>query len=398
MYSMKEKSKPLVVISIMILLFNSVSAKDQSGVFLQYSEQALDSLYKYYGVSGSNLLRETFPFDSSLKVTYLASEQKDIPNQYSYLWPYSGIFSSVNALSESTADKQYLSLLESKILPGLEEYFDTSRQPFGYSSYIISAPQSDRFYDDNIWLGIDFADLYILTKKSEYLSKAKLIWAFVMSGWDDRLGGGIYWCEQKKNSKNTCSNAPASVFALKLFRATQDSVFFDKGVELYNWTRQNLRDSSDNLYYDNINLNGNVDKAKYSYNSGQMLQAAALLYKLTKKAEYLTEAKEIAKSSYQYFFYDFKNPNGDNFKMIKKGDVWFNAVMLRGFIELYKLDKNGEYLQTFSRDLEYAWKHARTDRGLFESDWTGNSIDDKKWVLTQSAMIEIYARMAQAIR
>ncbi len=395
---MKKNRKYIVAVLFSLLFFYNVSAKNNSSLFLQYSQQTLDSLYKYYGIAESNLLRETFPFDNNLKVTYLASEQNNIPNQYSYLWPYSGIFSSVNAIYELTGNEKYVSLLNSKILPGLEEYFDTTRQPFGYSSYVASSSQSDRFYDDNIWLGIDFTDLYQATQKAEYLSKAKIVWTFVMSGWDEKLGGGIYWCEQKRRSKHSCSNAPTAVLALKLFEATQDSTFFNKGIELYNWTRQNLRDSSDNLYYDNISLSGKVDKPKYSYNSGQMLQAAALLYKLTKKAEYLTEAKEIAKSSYQYFFYDFKNPKGDNFKMIKKGDVWFTAVMLRGFIELYRLDKNSEYLDAFSKGLNYAWKHARNDNGLFETDWSGNSVDEKKWVLTQSAMIEMYACMAQVVK
>ncbi len=68
----------------------------------------------------------------------------------------------------------------------------------------------------------------MLTKEPKYLQKAQLIWKFIESGTDDNLGGGIYWCEQRKESKNTCSNAPGSVFALKLFEATKDSAYFVK--------------------------------------------------------------------------------------------------------------------------------------------------------------------------
>ena len=122
----------------------------------------------------------------------------------------------------------------------MEEYFDTRREPFAYSSYISSQPLSDRFYDDNVWLGIDFTDSYRMTGKQAYLEKAKLIWKFILSGKDDVLGGGIYWCEQKKESKNTCSNAPGAVFALKLFQATQDDAYLKEGKELYEWTKKNL--------------------------------------------------------------------------------------------------------------------------------------------------------------
>ena len=77
-----------------------------------------------------------------------------------------------------------------------------------------------------------------MTGKQAYLEKAKLIWKFILSGKDDVLGGGIYWCEQKKESKNTCSNAPGAVFALKLFQATQDDAYLKEGKELYEWTKR----------------------------------------------------------------------------------------------------------------------------------------------------------------
>ena len=185
------------------------------------AQQTLDALYKYYAAPNTCLLRENYPSDQNNKATYLASEeQAKRHNEYSYLWPYSGTFSAVNALLESTGNKKYKKLLENKVLPGLEEYFDTRREPFAYSSYISNQPLSDRFYDDNVWLGIDFTDSYRMTKKQAYLEKAELIWEFILSGKDEVLGGGIYWCEQKKESKNTCSNAPGAVFALKLFQAT----------------------------------------------------------------------------------------------------------------------------------------------------------------------------------
>jgi len=38
--------------------------------------------------------------------------------------------------------------------------------------------------------------------------------------------------------------------------------------------------------------------------------------------------------------------------------------------------------------------YARDDKGLFNTDLCGKSKDDKKWLLTQAAMIEMYARLA----
>lgn len=394
-----ENMKPLHFFSGLLCvasLLGCASPKQMEvNMNLERARQTLDSLYAHYSVAYTCLLRENYPYNEKHTVTYLASEeQANMPNLYSYLWPYSGTFSAVNVLLETTNDKKYRQLLDERVLTGLNEYFDTSRSPHAYSSYVKSAPASDRFYDDNVWLGIDFTDVYQLTKKKDYLDKATLIWDFIESGTDNALGGGIYWCEQKKESKNTCSNAPGSVFALKLFKATNDSTYFKKGKALYEWTKEHLQDTTDYLYFDNVRLDGKIGKAKFAYNSGQMMQSAALLYQLTKDPVYLQEAQNIAKACYNYFFTDFIPASGKTFKMIKKGDIWFTAVMLRGFIELYQLDKDKTYITAFDKSLSYAWENARDEKGLFHTDLSGNVKDDKKWLLTQAAMVEMYSRLA----
>lgn len=357
------------------------------------ADETFQAIYKHYGIEGEYLLRETFPFDEKHAATYLASEEQNT-NPYSYLWPFSGSLSAVTALYNIEKGSAYLTFLESKILPGLDMYYDTRRQPGAYASYINTAPLSDRFYDDNIWIGIDLADLYLLTKNKEYLDKAESVWKFIESGNDSILGGGIYWCEQKKLSKNACSNAPASVFALKLYEATKDESYMTKGKALYLWTKTNLQDTADYLYYDNVKLDGSIGKTKYAYNSGQMLQAGALLYKLTKKEVYLADARKTAQACYSFFFNGFQTEGRESFKLLKKGEIWFTAVMLRGFIELYNIDKNKEYINAFQKNLDYAWKYMRDEDGLFNSDWSGQTKDKSKWLLTQFAMAEMYARAA----
>ncbi len=389
--------KNLLCLSFFISLCTVCALAKQSNhdIAVQRARQTLDSLYTHYSIAGTFLLRENYPFADRYSATYLADGgQSNVANPYSYLWPYSGSFSAVNALFEATKNSAYKKILDNRVLPGLEEYFDTTRHPYAYSSYVRTAAPSDRFYDDNIWLGIDFTDLYAMTRQSKYLEKAQLIWKFIESGTDNNLGGGVYWCEQKKESKNTCSNAPAAVLALKLFKATKDSSYYQQGKAIYEWTKKNLQDSSDNLYFDNVRLDGKIGKAKYAYNSGQMLQAASLLFELTKRDCYLIDARNLAKGCYNHFFEPFTSPTGESFQIIKKGDIWFTAVMLRGFIEFYSIDKTKTYLDAFKSNLDYAWKNARDSQGLFNTDWTGKQKGQRKWLLTQAAMIEMYARLS----
>lgn len=209
-----------------------------------------------------------------------------------------------------THDSDYEEILNEIIVPGLENYYDDKREPACYQSYIVQAGESDRFYDDNIWLAIDFLEAFQLTNEQAYLDRSETLWKFILSGWDSQLGGGIYWCEQKKASKNTCSNAPAAVLAFKLFEVTQDDYYLDWGKKIYHWTKDNLQDPEDHLYFDNLALDGRIDRRKFTYNTGQMLQAAVMIYKITREACYLSEAEVIAESAINRFTESFSIPEG----------------------------------------------------------------------------------------
>ena len=362
---------------------------------LHRAKTVFDTIYAKYSADNTRLLRENYPFDESYRADYLAGESHSSVNDYAYLWPFSGTLSAANALFESTGDASYLRWIDQHILPGLQAYYDDSRTPAAYASYIRSKGHSDRFYDDNIWLGIDFAELYLHSGKPEYLDKAREIWTFVTSGQDTVLGGGVYWCEQKKESKNTCSNAPAAVFALRLFEATGDSVYFHQGKAWYEWTKKWLQDPDDGLYWDNVALNGKVNKRKYPYNSGQMLQSAALLYRITGDQRYLGDAQQIAESGYRFFFEAFKAADGNVHTLLKRSNNWFIAVMLRGYVQLFEIDGNRIYLDAFSESLDYAWQHARSPEGLFSQEWRRvTKPESRRWLLDQAAMAEMYARMA----
>lgn len=92
------------------LLVNIICALTLSNASpdVERAQQTLDSLYQNYAAPNTCLLRENYPFNQDNKATYLASEeQAKRRNEYSYLWPYSGTFSAVNALLESTGNKKY---------------------------------------------------------------------------------------------------------------------------------------------------------------------------------------------------------------------------------------------------------------------------------------------------
>ena len=386
--------KKAIIISLVEFLWLSCFQGKSQNIELARAKSTLEQILNFYDAGHYHLLYEYYPYKPDKKANNLPGDNSIPVRRVSYLWPFSGLFSGVNAMVKATGDNQYKQMLENIIMPGLQQYYDSLRKPACYQSYIASAGNSDRYYDDNVWLALDFCESYKLTGNSEYLNKSIETWQFIISGWDDQLGGGIYWCEQKKQSKNTCSNAPACVLAFKLFESTKDSSYFKWGMRIYNWTKTNLQDSTDFLYFDNKNLTGRISRQKYTYNSGQMLQASAMIYKLTGNKVYLNEAQQIAKASIDHFTDRFITAEGKEIKLFKNTGNWFNAILLRGYAELYNLDGNDKYLIIYRDNMDQLWDHVRDKNGLFSKDWKGQTDDQYKWLLDQAALMEVWATIS----
>ena len=397
---MMKKKTLLSVLALTVSLAACTPHTDDADDFVRYASQLLDSTFCYYQSGQPYLFNETFPRQEGEKVTYLAGEDTVLTDKVAYLWPTSGMFSAVNALLQATGESRYEQLLRNAILPGLACYYDPLRQPAGYQSYLMADGPSDRFYDDNIWLGIDFTESFSLTQNPDYLKKAEEIEQFVESGRDSLLGGGIYWCEQQKHSKNTCSNAPAAVLSLRLYQITGNNVYLKTGQEHYHWTQEHLQDPEDGLYWDNMALDGTLSREKYAYNSGQMLQAAVLLYEITQETQYLDEAQRLALACHQHFFRPQDNGT-EKGRILRNGNIWFAAILLRGFEELYHQTGDTRYLKDFVVSLQQLWEQNPAANRLFEDDRLDSDSPSKdknnKWLLTQAALVEMYARLGNIL-
>jgi hypothetical protein len=169
----------------------------QATVYLSRAAETLGKIRHFYQSGQLGLFNENYPNDAKSEVTYLVNQDTAVRRKGAYLWPTSGVFSGVNALLKITEDPKYSTYLNDTILPGISKYFDNTRTPFCYQSYIAAAGHSDRYYDDNVWLGIDFLESYRLTGNRDYLNKSIETWQFIISGWTEEQGGGIFWCEQR---------------------------------------------------------------------------------------------------------------------------------------------------------------------------------------------------------
>lgn len=359
--------------------------------YLSIADSILSNVLNLYQTN-DGLLTETYPVNPNQKITYLADgTQQNGTLKASFLWPYSGMMSGCVALYKATGNKKYKKILEKRILPGMEQYWDNSRLPACYQSYPTKYGQHGRYYDDNIWIALDYCDYYQLTHKPASLEKTVALYQYIYSGWSDEIGGGIFWCEQQKEAKHTCSNAPSTVLGVKLYRLTKDAKYLEKAKETYAWTKKHLCDPTDHLYWDNINLKGKVSKEKYAYNSGQMIQAGVLLYEETGDEQYLHDAQQTAAGTDAFF--RTKADKKDPTVKVHKDMAWFNVILFRGLKALYKIDKNPAYVNAMVENALHAWENYRDENGLLGRDWSGHNKEQYKWLLDNACLIEFFAEI-----
>lgn len=311
--------------------------------------------------------------DSSTGLYYEATNHSKNENKYSFLWPLCAYIQAANEMERITPKKNYLS----PVLKAIHQYYYAKSTYPAYQAYVTKEKKESLYYDDNQWLAIALLDAYQnRPHKKSYLKISKMICNFMISGLDTVTGGGFYWREGDKTTKNTCSNGPGIIVLLNLYKITKDPYFLQTAIKIYNWVNKTLQ-SPDALFYDNIRTSDlQVNKIKYTYNTGTMLQSNVLLYEITKNKKYLNEAERIAKAGEKYFFKNGRLPNG----------YWFNTVLFRGYEALFKFDRNKTWINLFQKDADEIWKNERDSNNMLGTK-------PEKTLIDQAAMIEIYARL-----
>jgi uncharacterized protein YyaL (SSP411 family) len=292
----------------------------------------------------------------------------------SYLWPLCALVQAANEMELLQPGRAYME----PVIKAIDQYYSVKHKVGGYDSYVVKQGGGDRFYDDNQWIGLAYMDAFARTGKKQFLERSEEIYRFMMTGYDTVTGGGLYWKEGDKSTKNTCSNGPGILLALDLYKATGQKHYMDTALALYDWVNKLLQ-SPTGVYYDNIKTkDGRIARQFYTYNTGTMLQANVILYPLTKKRGYLDEAHRLAAAAFKTFFKNGRWPE----------NYWFNAVLLRGYQDLYQLDQDRSYVQAFMTDADGIRDH--------ETDQAGLAGPGKaKKLLDQAALLEILARLAE---
>ena len=279
---------------------------------------------------------------------YVKSAKDRTPD---YVWRQAAMFSALVAASRHEPNT-YGPIL-ARFFHSLEVYWDSKAPIPAYEPAPTKGNGHDKYYDDNAWLVITFAEASQLTGEPAYLKRAQETAHFVASGWDEQAGGGIWWHQSHKDgSKNTCANGPAAVGYLYLARlgAEKDArAWIAAATKAVDWTNAKLQ-AGDGLFDDRIIVaTGEVKKGKLTYNSALMLRACLGLYRQTGGAQYLEQAKRIGKAAAWF---------ADKQTGVYRDPLKWSHFMVEADLDLYRA--TGE---------EYLIQRARSNADAYYAEW-----------------------------
>ncbi len=221
----------------------------------------------------------------------------------------------------------------------------------------------NEFNDDVLWAGIAFVRGYQITGNTLFLSQAEYAFKRVYDrGYDNVLGGGIWWDIRKEN-KSGLSNNTAVILACYLYESTNNPEYFIKAKSIYDWIKANLYNEANGAVYENINREGIPATDANVYNVGAFVSAANHLHRLTGETKYFEDAKRSVD-------YTKNNSTVDGIMSRRqRGGTW-QSEFARGIGEFVR-DNNlwDTYYPWMKQNADAAWNAKRNDLKVAWNDW-----------------------------
>jgi hypothetical protein len=362
---------------------NSAPARANPATYTRRAVTAYNALQHYYYAPDVKLYAPNYPAQPG-------------DNPYAYVYPYSGVITAT--LDLFRLDRRYASALRDRD-EGLAAYYIQSPpsanplsppappSPPGYASYVLPplGNSGDLFYDDNEWLGLAALQQYRTTGDPAALKRAKLISTLVAYGWDDDAShpdpGGTFWTQATYNhDRNTVSNGVGSEIAGRLYLLTRERAYLQQAIRQYDWVNRYML-APNGLYWDHVDLEGNVSKGQLAYNQGNMIGAASLLYLATGQSSYLKQAISVAETSLNTY------TSGGIFDADVPGSVTF----FKNLFLLYSIRPDEEYRRAQQKQADALWATVDPATGLLPT--TGGLA-----VNAQAALVETQAMTAWSPR
>lgn len=287
--------------------------------------------------------------------------------KFAPVWPVSQVLAAAVDVAELTGDYDAVE----RLVIGLKPYA-------AGDGYLPTPGDRRRYYDDNAWIGLCFAQLHLQTGEARWLRRARKVFRFVLEGLDP--DGGMRWVEGRR-SRHTCSAAPAAQLALRLHQAVGSSETLELARRTLAWLDQTLCVRG-GLYGDNVDARGRVNTTLWTYNQGAPVGAHLLLHLVTGDQGALEQARATAVASLRRF---------DGARTWKHAPA-FNAVWFRNLLALDAAAPVVGLGPALDAYLRRVWREGRDDSGLFTAGGIGTY--DGTAAIDTGGLVQLFALRA----
>lgn len=277
-------------------------------------------------------------------------------------WDTAEILEAFLDAYEQTENKTYLSYAE-KI----------ATIHFNAANAKVNWCANNAFNDDIAWVCIGFTRLYNFTGNEKYLTIAKnnfdIMWARAYS--PDVLGGGLWWKDDQKNTKNSCIQCPASIAACLIGKATKDDSYYEKAKEVMEWEFEVLFEEDTGKVYDCKQTNGNYNYWASTYNQGTFVGACTLLHEKYGDQKYL----DYAVKAVEYGMTKLDNKNGVLNGEASGADlIGFKGILTRWFYRYAQYTDNHEVVIWLQQNADTAFANRNKDNIVWTA-WADKTKD-----------------------
>ena len=282
------------------------------------------------------------------------------------LYQTTGWWNSANAItvlanySRVSHDQSYYSV-----------FAHTFRQARKHSPKFVN-----HYYDDEGWWALAWIDVYLLTKKPEYLSMAQSIFADMAKGWDSTCGGGVWWSKDR-TYKNAISNelflSVAANLAVHSAQATERARYLEWAQREWRWFASSGMINEQRLINDGLDPQTckNNQGTIWSYNQGVILGGLVGLNHAAPDPSLPATAQAIASAALARLtdangiLHDSHEPNGG------VDSVQFKGILVRNLMTLNENFPDPRYVAFFNRNAQSIWKSSRNAKNEFGEVWSG---------------------------
>lgn len=272
-----------------------------------------------------------------------------------FMWGNGIMFSALTGAARH--DPATYGPIMTRFFTAMNRYWDTKAPIPGYEPAPTQGNGNDKYYDDNAWMILAFLEAYDLTGDERFKVRSLETLKFVLSGWDDQLGGGIWWHEKHKDDgKNTCINAPAAVSCLNIAKH-QSAEAAKQNIEwarrIVEWTIKHL-EAEDGLFEDHIKVTtGEKNRAKLTYNTALMIRAYLGLHRATGEQAWLDKANRASRAA-DWFTSDKTGAYRDNVK--------WSHLQVEADLEMYRFTNEPYLLVRATRNADHMYEQFRQNK------------------------------------